>query len=118
MKAQLLVICLLQSLVSAEIAYNPALRKINYGKVPTWGACLFKTDCTLKVDDCCDAYLAGYPNASLCGPGIRTDNYTIPTTITTYGGYSFKCPDAVYSFDSAYNLQISALALMSIFVMQ
>ena len=94
MKAQLLALLFLSIVSAADIAYNPALAKINFGKVGTWGACLFKTDCTLKVDDCCDAYLAGYPPASLCGPGIRTSNYTIPTSVTTYGGYSFKCAEA------------------------
>ncbi len=92
------------------------MAKINYGKVGTWGACLFNTDCALKVDKCCDAYLAGYPNASLCGPGARTSNYTLPTTVTTYGGYSFLCADEVASSaNGATQIKVSAaMWLMSL----
>ena len=78
---------------------------LNEGKISTWQACEEDSDCSVRVDRCCDAYRPGYNKAWVCGPvsindqyrgntGTNVANYTIPSGTLTYEFYTFQCYDA------------------------
>ena len=84
------------------------------GTVAQYVVCTATTDCSTTDDKCGDAPKTGSDDAKICGPcgSTVTGSVVLASTVTTYGGFTFKCPVAVTT-TGAKSLAAGAMALAS-----